>query len=357
MNSEQYRFKKMLEWLGSKSGHGTELISLYIPFTTPISRVLSNLKNELSQASNIKSNTTRLSVQKSLESLISRLPHTTIEKNGIAIFCGITDAGSNKTNFEFYIVNAPFEISKYIYHCNSLFFLEPLYEYLEDKKSYGIIILDKREASIAILQGTKLSILGHLESRVPGKTERGGWSQKRYERIRQKALIEFYKKVGELSDSLLNYRLDGILLGGHIPAKDEIVDSKYLDPKLLSIILTNKSISYPNEDGIRELLELSKDVMENSELKIYKDLLSNFMTKISIGDKMVVYGFNQIKDALEKGQVDTLILSEEIIDYEFYLEQANKFATKVIFIPNNFEEGTQFYRAFKGIAGFLRYDQ
>ena len=43
---EKYEFKKKLETLRSKSGRGTELISLYIPFDKQISDVSNHLREE-----------------------------------------------------------------------------------------------------------------------------------------------------------------------------------------------------------------------------------------------------------------------------------------------------------------------
>ena len=55
---EKYEFKKKLEALRSKSGRGTELISLYIPFDKQISDVSNHLREEHVQASNINSKLT-----------------------------------------------------------------------------------------------------------------------------------------------------------------------------------------------------------------------------------------------------------------------------------------------------------
>ena len=60
---EKYEFKRLLEDLRSKSGRGTELISLYIPPDKQISDVTAQLRDEHGQASNIKSKLTRTNVQ------------------------------------------------------------------------------------------------------------------------------------------------------------------------------------------------------------------------------------------------------------------------------------------------------
>ena len=54
----RYDFKKAMEEIKNYRGKGTELISVYIPYGKLISDVMAYLRDEQSQASNIKSKTT-----------------------------------------------------------------------------------------------------------------------------------------------------------------------------------------------------------------------------------------------------------------------------------------------------------
>ena len=53
----------MINELSSISGHGTELVTVYIPPRRPVFDVISQLRNEAGTASNIKSDLTRTHVQ------------------------------------------------------------------------------------------------------------------------------------------------------------------------------------------------------------------------------------------------------------------------------------------------------
>ena len=75
-NSEdraRYDFKKDMQEIMSYRGRGTELISCYVPENKPISDVMAYLRNEQSQASNIKSKTTMKNVTSAIDSIASRL--------------------------------------------------------------------------------------------------------------------------------------------------------------------------------------------------------------------------------------------------------------------------------------------
>ena len=62
-------FRKKLKKLAEHKGRGTELISLYIPPDTNRSSVMSQLSEEVSQSSNIKSPQTRKNVQGALRKI------------------------------------------------------------------------------------------------------------------------------------------------------------------------------------------------------------------------------------------------------------------------------------------------
>ncbi|MCX8172189.1 MAG: peptide chain release factor 1, partial [Archaeoglobaceae archaeon] len=68
-----YEFRRKLEELEGYRGKGTELITLYIPPDRNIADITNQLREELSQASNIKSKQTRTNVISGLEAILNRL--------------------------------------------------------------------------------------------------------------------------------------------------------------------------------------------------------------------------------------------------------------------------------------------
>ena len=97
-NSEdkaRYDFKKDMQEITNYRGRGTELISVYVPATKQISDVMAYLRNEQSQASNIKSKTTMKNVTSAIDSIAARLKtYKAPPENGVVIFCGEVPRGS-----------------------------------------------------------------------------------------------------------------------------------------------------------------------------------------------------------------------------------------------------------------------
>lgn len=170
-----YEFKKLLRKLRIFSGSGTELISLYVAKGAPIHDSSAKLREELGQASNIKSKSTKTNVMGALERMIGYLKmFKSTPPNGLAVFCGNTSENSAKIEMEVFSVEPPFELNVSAYRCDNKFFLEPLEDMIETKDAYGLVVMDGREATIAILRGKNTEILKKLVSMAHAKVNKGG---------------------------------------------------------------------------------------------------------------------------------------------------------------------------------------
>ncbi|HYZ51290.1 MAG TPA: peptide chain release factor 1, partial [Nitrososphaeraceae archaeon] len=84
---KRYRLTKMLNELSSITGHGTELVTVYVPPRRQIFDVVSQLRNEAGTASNIKSDLTRTHVQDALSRTIEHLKlFRETPENGLVVF-------------------------------------------------------------------------------------------------------------------------------------------------------------------------------------------------------------------------------------------------------------------------------
>ena len=402
---ERYEFKRLLDGLRSKKGRGTELISLYIPPDKQISDVTSQLREEYGQASNIKSRVTRLSVQGSLESAMSRLK--LIPKppeNGVVLFIGSVDIGANRTELFSAALEPPDPIVTYRYHCDSSFYLEPLEEMLADKRTFGLIVLDRREAAIGLLKGKYIESLKTLTSTVPGKQRKGGQSSHRFQQLRLIAIHDFYKRIGEAAnDAFLPIDpkdLEGILIGGPSPTKEEFVEGGFLHHELQRKVLAALDVSYTDESGLYELVDTAQEQLADLEVTQDKEIMRRFMKELVSDKGLAAYGEKEVRHNLELGAVDVLLLSEDLrktrakivctnrsCDYTdsqtrsgssepvgtclkcsspLTIEEevdivsdlsklAEMSGAEVKIISTEFEEGAQLFRAFGGIAAILRY--
>ena len=110
-----HKLKKELEILETKKGRGTELVTLYIPHSKQLSDVTSQMRDEYSQASNIKSARTRKNVQSALDVIMQRLKLIkSVPENGLALLVGTIPRGI-KDKLEVYLIEPPEKITTYTY--------------------------------------------------------------------------------------------------------------------------------------------------------------------------------------------------------------------------------------------------
>ena len=172
---ERYRFKRALEDIEHAEGRGTELVSVYVPPDRPIFEVTNYLRGEYSQSSNIKSTSTRKHVMQAIESIINRLKQWRMPPpNGLVCFVGHKDIGADQTSMVAYVLEPPEPVASFLYRCDSRFYTEPLHEMLAEKDVYGLIVIDRNEATLGVLRGKRIETIKNLESLVPGKHRMGG---------------------------------------------------------------------------------------------------------------------------------------------------------------------------------------
>lgn len=395
-------FKKKLRKLKSFKGSGTELISLYIPYGTDRSSVMSQLINEKSQSSNIKDPNTRKNVQGALKKIINLLKQIdfNIPKKGLAIFCGNISKQEGKSNIKLFTVVPIKKLETKMYWCDSEFNLEPFEEMARPSDIYGILVMDKNEATIATLKGKKYEIVAKFRSNVAGKIRAGGQSAKRFEHLREEAEYNFYKKIADaMNKALVPYidKIKGIIIAGPGITKETFLEKELLDYRLKEKILGTVSTAYTDEYGVKEAIERSKDLLKHTEIIREKEIVSEFMKHV-IKTGLATYGEKETLEALEFGKVSVLLLSErlnktvnyfecphcgnketvvvsedkeaqlnckkcgsamELIeekDYiELLMEKAKAVGAQTKIISTETEEGEKFWKTFGGIGAILRF--
>ncbi len=402
-SKDLYEVKRTLEELSQKKGRGTELVSVYIPPDRQISDVVKHMREELSQSANIKSKQTKKNVQSAIEVIMQRMKlFPKPPEKGLVLFVGMIPRGGPGTEkMETHVFEPPETVQTYIYHCNSEFYLEPLKEILAEKDVYGLAVIDRKEATLAILRGKRIDIIKHLTSGVPGKHKAGGQSQRRFDRLIDLAAHEFKKRIGNhMNDAYLTVPdLKGIIVGGPGHTKEEFVEGDYLHHEIKQKIITTVDTSYTGEFGIREVMDKSMDVLTEIDVMREKKLMQRFLHELVDEDGLASYGEAEVRQNLQMGAVEILLLSEDLkkkrliyhcpscqgktektIEKENeseeiscptcgekikteegrdliddFLDMVEEVGSEIEIISTETEEGIQLLRAFGGIAAILRY--
>ncbi len=396
----RYEFSKALHEISSQRGRGTELISLYVPPSRQIYDVVQYLREEYSTSSNIKSKSTRKNVLAAIESIMSRLKYyKSPPETGLVFFVGHVATRGDQTEMFTQIIEPPEPIQTFMYKCDSTFHIEQLEVQLENKEIYGLIVIDRKEATIGFLNGTIIQTVTNEQSLVPSKTYQGGQSSRRYERLIEIAVHEFFKKIGELANNAFMPKIQairGVFLGGPGSTKNRFLERDYLRNEIKDKVATPFDVGYTDEFGLRELVEKASDTMKDLQVSKERDLVNRFLMEVKKPTGgLSVYGEASLVGALKEKRVDLVLISEALNKSRYHFvcpscgnrsdtesekaeltcnkcgspmnldskedlvetlyRLAENSGARVELISDGSEEGLLLKKAFGGIAGVLRY--
>jgi len=351
---------KLLKELKQWSAPATVLLSLYIPPGRPISDVMSLLREEYSITDNIKLKRTRQAVKRALAAAMDRLQMIPkVPPNGLVLFCG---ENMETGDFVCHVFSPPEKINVFYYRTDKRFITDFLEDMVEDNDVVGIIIVERDQGTIGILKGSRLEVLEEVSDYIPGKHKMGGQSQRRFDRIIEQMVEDFFKRLAEHAGRhFIPYvekgKLKGIIVAGPGYAKLDFVKGKFLDYRLQKLVSNELvDVAYQGDQGLKEVVMKAKNVVQTQLYRDAVQAMEEFKAHLAKNTGMVVYGDKEVRNALEMGVVKTLLIHEDREDLEEWKEMAENYSgAKVVIIPSSLPEAEWFKNTFQGLAGILRY--
>jgi len=313
---ETYRLKRLVSELSKKSGRGTELVSLYIPPGKPVHEAINALRDEWGTASNIKSDTTRTHVQDALVKTMQRLKlYKQAPENGLAIFCGAlpTNGLGSETIFLYEVVPIK-PIQNYLYRCDDHFHVEILQDMLREETIIGVLSIDTSEVGLGLLSGDRVTVSEVLTSGISGKHRAGGQSARRFERLREAEVNDFFHRVSRHAVKIFmeENKISKLIVSGPGPTKEDFLKGDYLHYQLKDKVAAVIDTSYSGEEGIRETVMKSEETLEGLRLVEEIKLVQTFLRETSRVDGLATYGLEPVEDSLNQGNAETIIVIEDL---------------------------------------------
>src|SRR3989344_6852733 len=173
--AKKQELKRFINELKNIRGRHTELVSVYIPAGYDLNKIIAHLQEEQGTAKNIKDAKTRGNVIDSLERCIRHLRlFKKTPEHGLALFSGNVAAQEGKVDIKIWSIEPPEPLNMRLYRCDQRFVIDILEDMREHKEAYGLILVDRREATLGLLRGSSITLLTDLTSGVPGKFKAGG---------------------------------------------------------------------------------------------------------------------------------------------------------------------------------------
>src|SRR3989344_5518178 len=308
---KKQELEELVQLLGGIKGRHTELVSVMIPAGFNISSVVRQLEAEKSTAANIKSKQTRTAVSDSLERIIRELKnYKQTPPNGLAAFCGNVSDKEGVQDIRLWIYEPPVPLNVRLYRCDQIFIVEPLKEMLEAREVFGLLVIDRQEATIGMLEGKQIKVITHLTSGVPGKVRAGGQC------LSPDTLVKEKKKGKiKIEDVQVGDNLEGINFDTLESTYNKCLN-KWFNKKESLLIISDGEYSCSRINSSLDHIFYSYD--KN------KKIVEKAASKLKVGDFLVGKGGKLIKIL----SIDHNALKSKLIDIE--VENKNFLANGLI---------------------------
>jgi peptide chain release factor subunit 1 len=183
-------------------------------------------------------------------------------------------------------------------------YIRPLAEFLEEYENVAVVIADNKRARIFLVTSAVAGEEELVKGNVKNHVKKGGWSQQRYERRRDKQLLSYAR---EIVDALSRLEKEEefkriLLVGGR-----EILRAVYENlPQAMQKMVSEKAVDLRREKG-----ELNKDIMDlfnEQERRSERDRWEQIRTEYLRGGLGVV-GLEQVLWAARASRVESMVVS------------------------------------------------
>lgn len=201
-------------------------------------------------------------------------------------------------------------------------FLGPLREILEIRYDFLLVLLDHRQALLRLYKGSTVQKQKRVRSYVISKHHKGGWSQKRFSRVREKQVKNHFKTVQDHLGKFDLKTVEMIILAGPGGAKKDFA-REHITKEIADKTAVAEGLDFSSND------EDTNAVVAGQFHKYREKLESKLLSDVSKNIKggLVLNENRDIQRALERGAVGTILIAS---DYYAATPEENEMIIKMI---------------------------
>ncbi len=218
-----------------------------------------------------------------------------------------------------------------------------------------IATIDDQEAEIFLVKGYSMEHLLSMPSNISGKyLESGGRSIEK---------LRYLSRVAEELARIVDKEKAHLIVGGPGFAKNELLT--VLKERFRNINAIEENASSVGPAGAREILRRGaiNKILQNSALLRDSKLVDELLFRLVNKPSLVTYGLEDVRKAVKRGSVDSLLVSERLLKgaapekravIEELCKKTEDYGGKVYFVGAEHEKGLQLFNL-GGIAALLRF--
>ena len=186
-------------------------------------------------------------------------------------------------------------------------YVRPAYELLEEHETFAVAVVDNTSAQIFYVAPGEVDEEGRVRGDVKNRVKKGGWSQKRYARRREKQIEQYASEIAGDLQALDRERPFArlVLLGSDEPV--QAVRAALPAPLVDKLVGTRSVDAHATE---AELIEEAGEVAEAGERKSEEDLWAAIREQ-GVGPGLAAFGATAVLDALRQARAEAVLVDRE----------------------------------------------
>lgn len=186
-------------------------------------------------------------------------------------------------------------------------YLRPLAELRDEYENFVIVVADNRATRILEITSTVADTAKKVRGDVTNAVRKGGWSQKRYARRREKELLHYAKEINEvLSDLIRKKKFNRVVLMG---SQETLVElESVLEQNVVEKIIGKRTTDTAKgeSDLIDEAYKLFFTEERDEEIRLWDRIKDEYLS-----NGLAVVGPQNVLDALGLGRVEEIIVTRD----------------------------------------------
>ena len=187
-------------------------------------------------------------------------------------------------------------------------YVRPAYELLDEHETYAVVVLDNTSARVYVVGPDEVDEAGRVRGDVKNRVKKGGWSQKRYARRRDKQIEAYATEVADglaaLADERSFARL--VLVGSDEPVQ---AVTAALRTDLADLLVGTDSVD--GNATPEEALEVAAELAEQGEREAERDLWVQIREQ-GMGPGLAAFGATSVMEGLREHRVETVLVDREL---------------------------------------------
>lgn len=183
-------------------------------------------------------------------------------------------------------------------------YIRPLAEYQDEYETAAVVVADNKRARVFLVSTGRAETPESIKGNVKNHVRKGGWSQQRYERRRDKQLLHYARDIVDVLSGLArNKEFQRILLVGGKEAIQAVEENL---PKALKERVSHRAVDLGKpEDAINEdIWELFREQERGSEHDLWEKIRNEYF-RGGLG----VVGLQDVLNAAKAARIEQMIVN------------------------------------------------